>query len=816
MIYRVRLYNQITGHFVCTKQPKGIDEIAPTIKRNENHGLTVEIDVKLEFYCNGAGKEFIDRVREDQGVDAEVLIYIDAFCGCTPGLDAPDYSIDYSIDYSEDYGTYIGGGCDPDLADFFIGRLDLKTWTTDEIFTKVNIIPDGILQVVKNRLDTKVDLFADETLGGVALAPYAFGGYDLNMHSKKLRYQSEYNFLDDETIYPGVPAGWTLEGAETHIFAITSSPGTERTIEKSHSQTIIPAIEIVSEVQLYTGDVGSLSNSDFFPGGNAQIQAESLIVIANKGIDQYTITGKFRFGFGLVVQLQDLTPPKYFNYTVVPKLYIQTGQTIQLLQTFATVSGSTNTVAIVDINQIIIPFQEYSIDIGTITQGINDEEVIRLYMKFEETWVIERPGIGGAFGIHVIKSCFIHEDFTDSEKSFVKISQESTTPATTAKAFAIFEAAAQIARVITDQIDSFRSNYFGRKNSEPFAYLGNGCGSFGAITNGFMLRGYPTTGDKSRVISLSLNEFFRGLNPIYNLGMGIEKTGAHYHIVIEPKNYFYDSSIILLTISNVPDIKRSEAAAYYYSLINNGYEKWETEFLNGLDEFNSKRQFSTGVKSISNDLTLVSNLIAAGYRIEVTRRNRFRDTSTEDSEYDEDNIIVALNRSVSGLNVPTMLNVAEKNENFSVVNNVFSPETSYNLRLSPVRNLLRWSPVIDAGLTKYVGREIKFTSGEGNYKMSSELASDVCPGRWNNNLIAENENIIWDDVDNSDSDPIWLPEIIEFQYPLTLAQWESISANPKGVFEVSGSTNDYIKGFILELKYKPDDVSDFKLLRAFV
>jgi hypothetical protein len=133
-----------------------------------------------------------------------------------------------------------------------------------------------------------------------------------------------------------------------------------------------------------------------------------------------------------------------------------------------------------------------------------------------------------------------------------------------------------------------------------------------------------------------------------------------------------------------------------------------------------------------------------------------------------------------------------------------------------MRNIIRHSNIINAGLTKYPSREIKFTSGEGNYKMISEFDSDNCPGNWDNDEISEGENFQWDDASNTDQDPIWLPEIIEFQYPLTLTQFKTIEANPKGVFNVSDSDTDHIKAFILELKYKPGDVSEFKLLRAYV
>ena len=43
MIFRVTLINPTLGSLILTKQPKGLSDIAPTIKRGENHGLTTEI-----------------------------------------------------------------------------------------------------------------------------------------------------------------------------------------------------------------------------------------------------------------------------------------------------------------------------------------------------------------------------------------------------------------------------------------------------------------------------------------------------------------------------------------------------------------------------------------------------------------------------------------------------------------------------------------------------------------------------------------------------------------------------------------------------
>lgn len=747
MRYRVTLENTTLGSLILTKSPKGLENIAPTIKRGENHGLHTEIDVKLEFYCGGAGKEFIDEVQETQGIDGEILITIEAFCGCEPGVEAPDYS----IDYSDDYGSIIGGDCSEDFEDFYLGTLDLKTWTVDDIFTKVNIIPRGILQTVKNRLDTKVDLFTTETLDGTTVAPLTYGPYDLTLHSKLINFTSEF-IQDDTRLVLDRDPGPGLSIGDLFAYPLTA-PFKYELDETREPSDFEPGIDYPI---FYSGA--------FYPAGQTirtiEMTGNLVYDVLWFGVS-FELYAEARNSAGSIIQTEGLG---FFSFD---EITVQTASK----------------------NEVV----NFSFDMPVDS---------KLYIYFR----ILNPSAS------VTRRMYIEFD----PSSTITIQENSTYPETETKAFGIFETGAIISRFITDQEDSFRSEYFGRKNSEPYSYSSNGCGSLRAFTNGFLMRGFPTTGDDARTIRMSMNDYFRGLNPIDNLGMGIEKDGDNYYVTVDQKSYFYDVGGVMLRLDNVPNLKRSEAPEYYHNRVKVGYEKWQIEFSNGLDEFNSVREFDTGIKAVNNELNLISPLVTSGYRLEIARRKQYGDSFTEDSEYDEDNYLVCLNRTVDGSDIPTMMDVCEKDENFDQVNNVISPETSYNLRLSPMRNMLRHSPVINSGLTKYVAREIKLTSGEGNYKMTSEFSADTCPGRWNNNLISEGANVQWDDADNSDYLPIWLPEILEFQYPLTYNEWKDIVSNPKGVFEVSESDEDHIKAFILDLKYKPGDVSDFKLLRAYV
>jgi hypothetical protein len=742
MRYRVTLTNPILGSLILEREPKGLSDLEPVIRRGENHGLTEEIDVKLEFYC-GAGKEFIDQVRDEQGIDGEILIDIDAACGCDS--DSGE-SLDYSIDYSDDYGSQTGEGCT--YEEFYLGQVDLKGWETDDTFTKVPIIQRGILQTVKNRLDTKVDLFNNESLDGTTFP--AYNEHILTLHSKALLLRSEFLVSENPSTSVGLANG---------SFVLIQIP-------------LMPVLtELFDAFQL---------GSDFITSGSVDPifvneQSTTNINVAHR------IKGSLTFNvFG---------PTAKYEITDFQILRNMAGD-VDLL--YSSNSGGQFTGSYVfnfDLNGNI----DYS------NPAIGSE--LKFYM-FLETAEPDSPDIDPLDNFPFSLTLNLDED-----NSFVNLEGISITADTEARVSLISETGSQIARIITDQEDSFRSTYFGRTNSEPHEYDENGCGAYRAITNGFMVRGFPTTGDNARTVRLSMNDYFRGLNAIDNLGMGVEKEGDDYFIRIERKSYFYDVSTVLLTLNNVPGLKISEAPDYYYNRVNIGYEEWETEFTNGLDEFNSKRQYDTLIKAVDNPLTQHSSFVASAYRLETARRMQYEESFTEDSQYDENNFIICLNN--------LDLTIAEKRENFADVSNILSPETTYNIAISPERNFIRWNPVINAGLLKHPGREVKFTSGEGNYKISTRYTDSDCPGSYDNDDLAGGQNIQWDNASNVDQDPLWHPEYLEFDFPLTWTEYKLIKANPKGVIEVSEDEENHIKGFILELKYKPGGVSNFKLLRAF-
>src|SRR5690606_5271911 len=112
----------------------------------ELHGIDVSCSVPIKFFC-GAGKEYIDKIYDEYGVDGQISFNILTVCGCIPG----DDSLDYSIDYSDDYGTP-SEGCD--FEPFFEGVLNLSTYGTDRDYSYADVEQVSMYTTFKSRLDT--------------------------------------------------------------------------------------------------------------------------------------------------------------------------------------------------------------------------------------------------------------------------------------------------------------------------------------------------------------------------------------------------------------------------------------------------------------------------------------------------------------------------------------------------------------------------------------------------------------------------------------------------------------------------------------
>ena len=325
----------------------------------------------------------------------------------------------------------------------------------------------------------------------------------------------------------------------------------------------------------------------------------------------------------------------------------------------------------------------------------------------------------------------------------------------------------------------------------------NQCLDFYQITKGSFIR--QVTEPSTPKLFTSYEYLFEQCRKIFNIGWGFDNNETELKIArIEE---FYKSTIVV-DVGLVDKAIFTTAQDLIYGTINVGYDKWEAEEYNGLDEMNTERQYRRNIDSNPTELDLMADIISAGYTIEVTRRKNQARTGTSDWRYDDDLFIV--NAVVEGGNLYAYRGV----DNGAA--NIYSPATRMNYVLTPLRNLMRWFKSIVAAQPTVANEELIFTSGTGNYIAEGQMTT-YCPIE--GSVIAENETISVADFDNSYyTTPIWKTEYVTFTAPFSMADFEDVKVNPYGAIRFRCSDTYYI-GNIVEINHDPNEgLAEFKLL----
>lgn len=318
-----------------------------------------------------------------------------------------------------------------------------------------------------------------------------------------------------------------------------------------------------------------------------------------------------------------------------------------------------------------------------------------------------------------------------------------------------------------------------------------------SITKGSFIRN--VTEPSTPKLFTSFEYLFEQCRKIFNIGWGFDNNETE--LKIANVQDFYNSNIVV-DVGLVDKATFSTATDLIYGTINVGYNKWEAEEYNGLDETNTERQYRRNIDSNPTELDLMCDMISAGYTIEITRRKNQARTGTSDWRYDDDLFIIN-----------TFLEDDELYNYRGIDNgaaNVYSPSTRMNYVLTPIRNLLRWFKSICAPTPITANEELIFTSGTGNYIAQGEMTA-LC--QLENQVINENENINSTLLEYAiDKTPIWQTIYATFNAPFSMANFESVKLNPYGAIRFRCSDSFYT-GNIVEINHDPiEGLAQFKLL----
>lgn len=372
--------------------------------------------------------------------------------------------------------------------------------------------------------------------------------------------------------------------------------------------------------------------------------------------------------------------------------------------------------------------------------------------------------------------------------AYLDVVAETFFPATQAIGVLWHEALKRLVQKYTGKTNCFKSDYYGRTD---IGYDVDGEGSLKLLLNGALIRGFEPP-DKG--VYISFKELLESSTAIDGVGVGVERIGDIETVVVEKFTYFF-KPVRAAQLPFVRDIKKTVIDEDYFIQIDGGYDKWSNEAINNLDEFNAKREYKTSINQVNNKIQLRSSIIASGYTIEVTRREQVIKSETTDNDRDNEAFVIQLVREESGY--------APETNDGMFLGNVFSPSTTYNARLSPMRCLKRNGAYLRTGLYHEDNELVELTNNEGNVKYFSKLSTEA-------EFLYEDEI----QVSNLEKAPT-LPERYEFKTKLTAQMLQDIEAEPYGYIEFAKDGVNFKRGYIESIEPDPkSDLTTFKLKRA--
>ena len=430
---------------------------------------------------------------------------------------------------------------------------------------------------------------------------------------------------------------------------------------------------------------------------------------------------------------------------------------------------------------------------NTIVFDILDENFIN-DADFDFSFDIDSFHILGAWSMAFI--CYSSDNAATFAGNFEELNLEIEVnqlfDSTTAPGYLMHEVGERISQVITDKVNCFKSDFLGRID---IGYENDGDGALQSVHSGEQIRNIPNSHPSS-----SLLDWYKSINSMYNLGLGQEFDEFNNPLIrVEEKAHFFSGEVIV-TIHSVTEIKKEVAREWIYNEVEVGYAKSEYEEVNGREEHNNKFEWANSIHTIKNKLDLVSKLRADGYGIEFARRLQYDENPTEDSKYDNENFTVIV--KLDGANYKNV-----QDENYDLAENIFSPETAYNLDITPGRMLRNNGSVIRAGLEHSLTDPLRFQFAEQKANLKSQKTGE--------SAITENE-----DIDVSTLRPgLWIPEIYSFKSILTREQLAIITKKSNGIIKFSTTTFEnttkYYYGWILDIDSEPEgEEATWQLLRV--
>lgn len=681
---------------------------------------------------------------------------------------------------------------------FFQGKLDFSRYREfdgPDCYIQCALEDDTPQTLLKNRGDISVDLLNNKAYDNeTILTDYAGLNKEITIPSKALLLQAEATLTNSEE-----DTGYSL------ITDFDFDPSVSNGIQYG---IILPKLNQVNINEI--DDFNPSYQFDFYGGWDSDAFSSHLSVL--DGIEILSIkplsVGDFTNTYEITYRIKGRI---YINFSSEPPVPPPDGPGVSSLaigwelkvgakygaskaDAFTPISIATYSDISIneDLKEETVTFDQS----GTFTVTLNDNEKLWFYLPFNI--IGAKDAFSSLPPLASVHQLIIYGDVD----SMFKSSSNNLRPDTPCTTFMIHEAASRVIESITNNELKFKSEYFGRVDSEPYAFDQDGCGGLRTITNGLQLRRAVLQDNTAPKVFTTWNVLRESLNAIDCIGVGMEGSNVR----AEPVKFFYQNTIIFIAdgVNEITTIPRTDRI---WNKFNFGYDKFETESTNGLDAIHTKREYRIPIQNTDASLEKTSKYIADAYAIEVTRR---KFGTTEDWRYDQDIFMFCLKRGEEDVEV--------EQGNINNAASLFDPATETNYRISPIRNAMRWFHWVMQGIrTILSSTQMLFSSGVGNYVAEGELSDEDC--KLEAGVVAEDEALSINTFDDSDdARPFIVPETITFTYPLGLNEFVHIKENFYGLIQFRKNSNrEWQYGWIDKLEpAHQDGDAKFTLIPAIV
>lgn len=624
---------------------------------------------------------------------------------------------------------------------YYTGRLNLMTARITKTYVECNIEQTGFQQKLKNRTDIKVDLSKSTSQEGRPLSVITSFTADLPQKVIRKRFTRDKEYLNDD------------DSKQTVSFIVNDSQTWYILLSFDSTTLSFDEIDERFNYGLQASQIEPVEALKY----SFKVKEEGACALA---FDMHHLMNIFDLGLsgeGTAFEML-LTYGKPGNYTT------------EVIGAASSIGAGEN-------------LYEFNND-----YAINLKKEDEVYIYYRLT-VIE--AVSGPTQIIFKEDC-VTEDPPINLISNVTIEFDTVFTPSQATFHLMHEGFTRVVESITDRKDSFRSTLYGRTNSSPVTYPADGPGSLKGFANGKRIRGFPSNQNPNYA---SLKDLLAVARAIDSAGLGVEYQDGKERCVIEHISYFYSNT----RSAQIPFVSKLEKVVleeFYYNEMESGYDKWGDEAIGGLDEPNGRREYTLPISQTKKKLNLKCPYPASSYLMEQVRREHYTVSQTKDNKFDGDNFLLQFRRDAGSL-------VVEYGSDFASLSGVISEETISNVRLSPMRNVIRNGAMIRGGLYHQDDRKVTLSFGEGNTALVSRLAEESA-------VVLETSR----EIATLDA-PLWLPEAYEFEAKADHETMAAIEADKYGYIEFAEDGKNWMRGYILEVKPKPDsELTEFRLLKA--